>query len=169
MNILAKTAVLAVTFALTAGATTCNSGDPLGPTFVTDLVLRNAAGQQRTEFARGEPITFELTVRNRTDSEVVIQFGSGHQWEFITLDAGTSRVRWRWSSDKAFIQSTSELTFAPGQTHTFTAAWDQAGNDKQPVGPGNYEARGLLLFEEFTTNPLAQHQLGSPLKAFRIN
>jgi Intracellular proteinase inhibitor len=166
---IAKGAILAGVFAVTAGATSCNTDGDIGPTFVTDLVLKNAAGQVRQEFANGELITLELTVRNRTNTDVVVQFDSGHQFEFLVVDSGSRRVRWMWSSDKQFTQFVTELEFAPGQTHTFTTTWNQVGDDKQPVGPGNYEARGVLLFSEFRANPLAQHQLGSPLKPFRIN
>jgi len=166
---IAKAAILIGVCAVTAGATSCNTDGDIGPTFVTDLVLKNAAGQVRQEFANGELITLELTVRNRTTTEVVVQFDSGHQFDFLTVDAGSSRVRWKWSTGKVFIQATTELLFAPGQTHTFTTTWNQLGDDTQPVGAGNYEARGVLLFSEFRVNPLAQHQLGSPLKPFRIN
>jgi hypothetical protein len=166
---IAKAAILIVVCAVTAGATSCNTDGDIGPTFVTDLVLRNSAGQVRQEFGNGEPITLELTVRNRTNTDVVVQFDSGHQFEFLVVDAGSSRVRWKWSSDKAFIQATTELLFEPGQTHTFTTVWNQVGDDKQLVGPGNYEARGALMFSELRASPLAQHQLGSPLRPFRIN
>lgn len=166
---IAKAAILVVVCAFTAGGTSCNTDGDIGPTFVTDLVLKNPAGQLRQEFANGEAITLELTVRNRTSTDVVVQFDSGHQFDFVVVDAGTSRVRWKWSSDKAFTQATTELLFAPGQTRTFTTTWNQVGDDRQPVGTGNYEARGALLFSEFRVNPLAQHQLGSPLRAFRIN
>jgi hypothetical protein len=166
---IAKAATLVAVCAVTGGATSCNTDGAIGPTFVTDLVLRDSAGQARQQFANGETIVLELTVRNRTNTEVVVQFDSAHQFEFLVVDAGSSRARWMWSSDKAFAQFVTELAFAPGQTHTFTTTWDQVGDDRQAVGPGNYEARGALVFSELRANPLAQNQLGSPLKAFRID
>jgi hypothetical protein len=166
---LAKAATLIVVCAVTGGATSCTTDAEVGPTFVTDFVLKNAAGQVRQEFAAGETITLELSVRNRTDNEVVVLFDSGQQHEFVVVDAGSSRVRWRWSTGKAFSQANTEIEFAPAQTITVSGAWNQVGDDGQPVAPGNYEARGALLFSEFRTDPLVQHQLASPLKAFRIN
>jgi hypothetical protein len=166
---LTKATILIVVCAITAGATSCNTDGDVGPTFVTDLVLKNAAGQVREEFAAGEAITFELTVRNRTNTDVIVEFASGHQFDFVVVDAGSSRVRWLWSRGKAFTQALTEVDFAREQTRTFTTTWNQVGDDGQAVLPGNYEARGVLLFSEFRTDPLAQHQLASPLKAFRIN
>jgi hypothetical protein len=157
---LGKATTLIAVCAVTAGATSCNTAGEVGPTFVTDLTVRNPAG---------EPVALELTVRNRTDTDVVVEFDSSHQFDFVVVDAGSSRVRWRWSTGKAFTQATTELEFAPGQTRTFTTTWNQVGDDGQAVAAGDYEARGVLLFSEFRTNPLAPHQLGSPLKTFRIN
>jgi hypothetical protein len=165
---LAKLAALAAVWTVTAGANSCSTGAIANPRFVTDLVLKNAAGEVRNTFARGEPITLELQVRNRSDEETVLQFSSGRQFDFIVVDAGSSRVRWQWSSDKSFIQILTELTFEPGETKNFSAVWNQVGADGQAVGAGNYEARGLLLFPEFENDPLADHQLGSSLEPFTI-
>jgi hypothetical protein len=169
MQSVVRVAALAAAWTLTVGANSCTT-NAADPRFVAELVLKNAAGEVRNEFARGEPIHFELTVRNRSDEEVVMQFPSARHYELVVFDAGSSQVRWTWSSDKAFAQYVTELTFAPAETKAFTGIWDhQIGDDGQAVGPGNYEARGVLLFQEFATNPLALHQLGSPLKAFRVN
>lgn len=163
-----RTVAVAAVVVVTAGASSCET-DVTEPRFVADLVLRNPAGDVRDVFLRDEAITLELKVRNRGSSEAVLQFSSTQQYDFVVVDAGTSRVRWKWSTGKAFAQRLTELTFAPGETKTFTVTWDQLDAAGQPVGAGSYEARGVLLFEEFAANPLASHQLGSPLKAFRIN
>lgn len=168
--VIARLLAIASIWLLTVAATSCSTDDSEfgGPTFATDLTLRNAAGNATQEFAPGEPITLELTVRNRSSNEAILQFASGHQSDAVVLDSGTSRVRWKWSHGKAFTQATSELAFAPEEVKTVTLVWNQVGNDGFPVGPGNYEARGVLLFGQFATDPLALHQLGSPLRPFTI-
>lgn len=169
--VLARLLCIGTLWTFTVAATSCSTGDPDlvgGPTFVTDLTLRNAAGTVTQDFARGEPITLELTVRNRSNSEAILQFTTGQQSDFVVLDAGTTRKRWLWSFGKAFITASTETVFAPRETKTLRVEWDQVGNDGLPVGAGSYEARGVLLFGEFFTDPLAQHQLGSPLRPFTI-
>ncbi len=167
----ARVLALGAIWTFTAGATSCSVGDDDeigGPTFVTDLTLKNAAGNVTDQFAPGETITLELTVRNRSDLEAVLEFASGQQFDFVVLDSGTSRVRWKWSQGKAFTQATSELLFAPGQTRTIAVQWDQRDDDGLPVALGNYEARGVLIFGQFASDPLFPHQLGSPLRRFTI-
>lgn len=169
--IVARFLVLGTIWTFTAGATSCSvsdDGEFGGPTFVTDLTLRNSAGNVTDQFAPGETITLELTVRNRSDLDAVLEFASGQQFDFVVLDSGTSRVRWKWSQGKAFTQANSELLFAPDQTRTISVQWDQRGNDGQPVALGNYEARGVLIFGQFASDPLFPHQLGSPLRRFSI-
>jgi len=164
--------VLGAIWTFTAGATSCSvggdDGEFGGPTFVTDLTLRNSAGTVASEFSPGETITLELTVRNRSDLEAVLEFTSGQQSDFVVLDSGTTRVRWKWSHGKAFTQATTDLVFAPDQTRTITVQWDQRDNDGLAIAPGNYEARGVLIFGRFASDPLFPHQLGSPLRRFTI-
>ncbi len=163
-----KLIALAVVWTFTAGADSCSATTKSDPTFVADLVLKNAAGAVRQEFAPGDPITMELTVRNRSNTEAILQFATNQQFDFVVVDSGTSRTRWLWSFGKAFLQGTTELEFAPNQTRTFVVTWDQLDNARLPVSVGNYEARGVLLFAEFAFNPLAPSQLGSPVRVFTI-
>jgi hypothetical protein len=162
-----RIACIVTVWSFTAGANSCSS-DESGQTFVTDLVLKTATGTVRNDFAPGEPITFELRVRNRRQAEAVVQFSSGQQFDFVVLDDGTNRVRWQWSRRRAFTQATTELVFAPGETKIFTVTWDQLDDADLPVGGSDYEARGVLLFAEFASDPLFPHQLGSLLRPLSI-
>ncbi len=159
---------LATVWTFTAGATSCSTDGSAGPTFVTDLTLKTAGGAVSEEFAPGEPVTLEITVRNRARREVVVQFPSGYQFDFVVVDRGTDRIRWKWSRHVVFIQASTEIVFAPDETRTFAIEWSQVDDDGRPVGPGNYEARGVLTFAEFATDPLFPHQQGSPLRPLTI-
>jgi hypothetical protein len=159
---------LAAVWTFTAGATSCSSEDVGGPTFVTDLVTRNAAGAVDNQFARGEPVTFELSVRNRTRQEAVVQFSSGHQFDFVVVNDGTRNVRWKWSHGRAFLTIPTELEFAAGETKIFRVTWDQLDNDGQQVSAGEYESRGVMMFAQFATDPLYSSQLGSPIRPLTI-
>ena len=167
-RLVSKVLGLALIWTFTAGVDSCSSSSSSNPTFVADLVLKNAAGVVRQEFAPGDPITMELTVRNRSNTEAILQFATNQQFDFVVVDNGTSRTRWLWSFGKAFLQGTTELEFAPNESKKFVVTWDQLDNARLPVGVGNYEARGVLLFAEFAFNPLAPSQLGSPVRDFVI-
>jgi hypothetical protein len=157
----------------TSGAQTrCSTGDMNDipgdddnadvPTFTTTLVLKNSAGAVKSAFLEDEPITFELSVRNRTSQPVEIDFRSGQQYDFFAFDSGSSEVVWSWSAAAMFTMAESTLTFAAGETKVFSVQHSFAER-------GSFEARGAVLFDGLQTNPQAPHELGSTLVPFTIN
>jgi hypothetical protein len=178
---IARLAMLGAVWLISSGSqVSCSSGDTSGlpgrdiedsgdgPTFATTLVLLNSAGVETYEFARGEIIRFELTVRNRTDSPVELETGAYH-YDFVVFDSGRNTPRWLWSEDRAFTMEGRVLTFAPDESKVFTADWNQETAAGSALARGRYEARGVLPFDAFRTNRLASHELGSTLRAFRVN
>jgi hypothetical protein len=167
-------AILLVGLLTSAASVRCESGDPIdgdrdgNPSFATNLMLRDAAGRVRDDFARLEPITFELTVTNRRATPITVQFSSTRQSDFVALDFGTRSIRWKWSDNRAFATVLTEIVFAPGESRTFSATWDQVDRSGQVVPSGRYEARGVLIFPEFDADPTTPHQLGSSLLPFTI-
>lgn len=145
-----------------------DNGSGNGPTFTSSLVLRNSAGVESYRFDSGETIRMDLSVRNRSAQTVHVQFRSAQQTDFVVIDDGGSTVRWRWSDGRMFAQVSSELTFDAFETKIFTVDWDQVTASGALLSRGHYEARGVLLFEEFAANPLAPHEQGSPLRPFEV-
>ena len=162
---------------LTGGAQTrCSAGDPSllppeeeagdsgnGPTFTTTLALLDAAGTEKVSFQAGEPVTMQLTVRNRTSQAVELDFVSGQQYDFFVFESGGNSPVWRWSATAIFTQGNSSLSFGPGESRTFRVDWATDGPRQA------YEARGALLFDGLARNPLKPHELASTLKQFTIN
>jgi hypothetical protein len=101
----------------------------------------------KPEYALGEPVQLTLRVRNASPFTVTVTMPTGQDFDFIVRTLAGPEV-WRWSHDQAFTQAVREVTFAPGETKTFTASWDQRDNDGQPVGPGFYAVTGV-----FTSSP----------------
>jgi hypothetical protein len=165
----------------TAGAQyscTSNSDNPIpdhqidsgnGPTFTTTLRLLDSSGAATTRFDRGEIIRFELTVRNRTANTVIVQFNSGYQYDFVAFRNGGNAPVWKWSDLVTFIQANTELSFAPNESKVFTVDWSQQARTGELLPRGAYEARGVLYFTAFATDPLAPHEQGSTLSAFQVN
>lgn len=142
------------------------SGD--GPTFTTTLVMRNSAGVETYEFSRGEIIRFELTVRNR--SRQTVELESGHfPYDFVAFDNGGNTPRWMWSDGKVSTMEGVVYVYPPGESKVYTVDWNQETASGSTLPAGRYEARGVIVFDGFRTNPLAPHELGSTLRAYTVN
>jgi len=160
-----------VTACLGASTSSCDFGsgsDGIGPSFVTELTLRDVNGVPSDSFARGEPIELRLTVRNRLSTAATVQFTSTRQSDFVVIRRGSQALVWKFSDGKAFAQVQTELEFAAGEIKTFSVTWDQLDSSEQPVDTGVYEARGVLIYEGFDTDPLRSHEMGSTLERFTI-
>jgi hypothetical protein len=139
------------------------------PSFVTTLELRNVAGDIVNTFDRGERIEMTLSVRNRLDSQVEVDFETTRTSDFVVVDENTDDVVWKWSEGQGpFDDIETMITFEPGETQTFTASWDQRGASGNQVRADTYEARGVLVYDGFDSNPLQSNQLGSNLVRFTI-
>jgi hypothetical protein len=149
-----------------------NSGDGGdNPTFVATLQLQDIQGNVTDTFSRGESIQMILTVRNRRDTTESIDFDDTRTSDFVIVRANTDNIVWQLSDESAAPAPTpGTLEFAPGETMTFTTTWNQTDSDSDgQVSNGTYEARGVLVFDGFDSNPLRASQLGSALERFTIN
>lgn len=89
-----------------------------------------------------------LTVTNEGNEAVELSFRSGQRVDFVVeaTDGGTDESRaqnaevWRYSDDRAFVQSLERETLDPGESVSYGAVW--------PEPPaGEYEVRGVLTAE----------------------
>ena len=137
-------------------------------TFATSLVLRDSAGVATASFVFGEAIRFDLEARNLSNQVVTLNFPDGQIYDFVVLDASTSRIRWRWSENMVFPQVPTQLLFEPGSSKAYSVTWNGVLNDGTQLPPGNYRARGVLVFNEFLSDPLAADDQASPLVSFTV-
>jgi hypothetical protein len=172
-----RVATLVGILAICAGTTTSNrscsgfgssnnggdGGDD--PTFVATLQVQDTQGNVTDSFQRQELIQMILTVRNRRDTTETIDLS-----DFVVVRANTDSVVWQLSKKSAApSQTPTTLSFAPGESKTFTTTWDQIDDSGDQVRTGTYEARGVLVFDGFDSRPLRASQQGSPLESFTIN
>jgi hypothetical protein len=160
--------------AATKWACVSNTMDPIDhpdgseAAFVTRLVLFDSAGTRTSDFVFGEPIRFDLEVSNVSSRTVHVQFDDAQIYDFVVVDSGTSRVRWRWSDDQVFAQASQELTFEPGASRTYSVMWSGQLADGSQLPVGNYQARGVMVFDDYFGDPLARGEMGSPLVPFTV-
>jgi hypothetical protein len=143
-----------------------DSGD--GPRFSTRLVLRDSGGAETYTFQRGDLITFELTVRNRTDQTVTIPACCPPNGEFFVFEEDTRLLRWRWTEGQPFPLVLGDLVFGPQETKVLRGEWNQVTRTGEMIAAGAYEARGGIRFPELRADPLAPGELASNLRSFTV-
>lgn len=113
------------------------------PHFETRLVLKDTAGRESSAFQRSDRITLAVIIRNRSNVPRTLTVPSSQTYDCIVY-AGDNKEVWRWSAGRMFAQVITELTFAPGESRTFTATWDLTDRTGSPLSPGDYSVVGLV-------------------------
>lgn len=185
-SMIARLAVLGVVGYLMAAQSSCSYGgdggrleigDPgsgtgtsTGPTFQTTLVLKNSSGVTTSRFHKGELITFELTVLNRTDAPITMRFpAAGGFADFQVFDRGTNHARFDWLANKIFAAVVTDMTFDAHGSRTFSGTWDWVDTGGTMVPAGDYEAFGQWLPIPGIGVPLTPADTQSPRVVFRVD
>ena len=113
------------------------------PDFETRIALKNSAGKEARDFPAGAVITFVVTVKNQAAAPRTLTLPTGQTHEVVVTDAGHKEV-WRYSRGRMFAQVIVDLTLKPGESRSYTAAWDQTDVKGKALPPGDYEAVGLV-------------------------
>lgn len=103
--------------------------DPIASGQSAGLIVRVAD----LGFVEDDPFTLPIDVRNATDDDMVLTFGSGQRVEF-TLSNDSGEV-YRWSSDLVFTQAIESVDLPAGSIFGATLTGELTG-----VSPGTYEA-----------------------------
>jgi len=137
--------------------------------FSTTLQLLDNTGSATTTFNQGDPIQFSLRVNNLDDNAATINFETSQQTDFVVVKAGSSDVVWQWSKHQpAPSETASTLQFEGNQSRTFTVDWDQTDDNGNLLDRGDYDARGVVIFDGFSNDPLKDNQLGSAPQRFKV-
>ena len=176
---------LAAVAMVTSGAQVkCSSGDlsdlePIeeiqeptgdGPTFSTRLVMRDSAGNETYSFTRGELITFEVTVRNKTAQPVDLQY-TGISGAAFVFTRGGDEPLWYPGYGTMFAQVVQTVRLDANETKTYSITWNQELPNGTFLTRGNYRARGAFWAPGvFGPNSdfLYPHELASQLRGFTI-
>jgi intracellular proteinase inhibitor BsuPI len=146
------------------------TGTNTGPTFSTTLTLKDSSGKITSQFARGELITFELSVLNRTNAPITLRFPSmGGYNDFYVYKPATDEARWEYLANKIFPAVVTDITFEAGNAHVFSGTWDQVKLNGDMLESGTHEAYGLFLPINGQTPALTQDETRSPRVTFTVN
>lgn len=156
---------------LIAGSSSSGSsgGGGNGIGFNTTLILRDANGNLSTSFLMGQAIRFDLDIENQSSIPATLQFADAQIYDFYVLDAGTRRVRWRWSDGMNFAQVATQLTFLGNSSKAYSITWNGVLANGTQLPAGNYQARGVIVADDFTGDPLLASNLGSNVVNFTVH
>ncbi len=108
-----------------------------------ELLTKNQNGQAVNEFALGENISFELTLRNKTKNDYVMNFADGGQFGFHVLNDARSHV-WLWGADINVIAAFTQIIVRPDDLVQKTIVWDQMLSNGENIPPGRYIVEGAF-------------------------
>lgn len=146
------------------------TGTRSGPTFSVTLALRDSSGRVTDRFARGELITFELTVRNRTNAPLRLQLPTlGGNQDFQVYKAGARDAEWDWQANKSFATVVTEVDFDARGSQVFGGTWDQVTPDGGMLAPGNYAASGRFFVVPGQDPALTDDDTHSPRVRFTVD
>jgi hypothetical protein len=139
MKSLVTTSLAVASVVLSAGCTDHSTDQAAAcNTFSTTLTVQDRMSQSVNVFNPNEPITFELTITNTTNAPATLTASSScTAVTFEVFDAAKQR-RWGSADGIACIQVLQPRMYAPLETVTESATWDQRDTGGAPVSAGAY-------------------------------
>ena len=98
-------------------------------------------GVETDVFTAGEPITFELTISNRSVSPIT--YSAARPDSDVFVHQGTN-VIWSYYFDDVFLAIVDTATIDAGETVVETFEWNGTDMQGNQVSPGQYEVIPIL-------------------------
>ena len=103
------------------------------PQNAVSTLLQAKVSARKTRFAVGEVVTLHLTVENRDEKAVALEFRSGQSFDFCATAFGSKTPLWRWSDAQRFSRALRSQSVAPGEKLRFEAIWEGAKTGKYAI------------------------------------
>jgi hypothetical protein len=146
------------------------TGTHSGSTFSITLTLKDSSGRTTSRFARGELITFELEVLNRTNAPIHMALPTmGGNQDFQVYKPGTDDAEWEWLANKLFAAVVTYVDIPAGGTQVLTGTWDQVKLDGVMLEAGTHEAFGRFFPVNGQIPGLTDDDTQSPRVTFMVN
>jgi len=136
--------------------------------FDVQLELRGTNGSPTTSFAFGNPIVFALIVTNRSGAAQVLSLPSTQIYDLAVLPEGSASPRWRWSFNRVFQPTETNLTFNGHQSITYLYIWQGVLEDGTQIMPGTFDVRATLAYPNYASNWRADDELAAPMRKITI-
>ena len=92
----------------------------------------------------GATVPMKLTLKNSSDAPV--QFYTGADLHDFVVATVHGQEVWHWNCGKSFPAVLREVNMEPGEELVLVGEWEQMDNWGEPVPPGTYLIRGMLIF-----------------------
>lgn len=100
------------------------------PAFVA---LRGSLQADKKTLKNGEAVTFTYSVTNTSKTVAqTVRFSSGQRFDIVVTTKGTTAPVWQMSRDMMYTMSLGSVTFAPGETKTFSGIWKPESGTIKP-------------------------------------
>jgi hypothetical protein len=93
----------------------------------------------------GDNVDLALTVENTSDESRTLSFRNGQRAEFVAERPESDETVWRYGDTRVFTMALARVEFAPGETETYTATWDDAPS-------GEYRMRAWTVAEDVSAD-----------------
>jgi Intracellular proteinase inhibitor len=150
------------------GSGSTGGGSIGGASYTTTLLLRDSTGTATNSFVMGEPIRFELEIRNNDNDAATLRFSDAQIYDFYVLDGDVGTTHWRWSDGMTFAQIPTQLSFFPNSSKAYSLVWNGVLGDGTQLPAGSYRARGAIVADSHPSDPLASSDLNSNIVNFTV-
>jgi hypothetical protein len=149
------------------GGSSGGGNNPAG--FDVELEMRGTNGAATTSFAFGNNIVFALIVTNRSGGAQVLSLPSTQIYDLAVLPEGSASPRWRWSFNRVFQTTETNLTFAGHQSITYLYIWPGVLEDGTQIMPGTYDVRATLAYPNYASDWRADNALAVPIRKITVS
>ncbi|HUQ10832.1 MAG TPA: BsuPI-related putative proteinase inhibitor [Steroidobacteraceae bacterium] len=161
-------------FLMATGLQSCGGGSSSGggssaaAGFDVELEMRANNGAPSSSFAFGNNIVFALIVTNRSGAAQILSLPSTQIYDLAVLPEGSATPRWRWSFNRVFQPTETNLTFAGHQTITYLYIWPGVLEDGTQIMPGSFDVRATLAYPNYAADWRASDELAAPIRKLTI-
>lgn len=98
-----------------------------------------------SEMPSGETASFTITLRNKSDKSVKIDYSTGQEWDLVIIH--NKKQIYRWSSGFKWEEKPFSNMLKPGKSISATLPWKAVSKYGMPVSQGDFVARGIAMIE----------------------
>ena len=93
---------------------------------------------------QGKTLNIDFSLKNSSDKELKLLFGSGHQYDIVVTDVEGREV-YNWAADRSFTMAIINKDLAPGQELSYSEEWDYTDNEGKPLPAGKYLVKVTIV------------------------